>query len=376
MPCVKIWTNNDILRRITREIVDKTLQICYNFVSEIIFRCCMIVVENLNKTFKTAAGSITALDDISFTINDGEIFGVIGLSGAGKSTLVRCLNLLERPSAGKVIIDGMDLMSLSRKDLLKMRRNIGMIFQSFNLFEQRNAISNVTYPLEIAGISRTEAKEKAMALLEMVGLSDRVKSYPSQLSGGQKQRVAIARALATDPKYLLCDEATSALDPNTTQQILSLLKDINKKLGVTIVVITHEMRVIDQICDRVAVIDKSKIAEIGEVSDIFANPQSEIARELILPSSPLASKSLDNRCLRIIFDGESSYRPVLAEMILSCQTPVNIMFANTKDIDGRAFGQIIVQVPKDKHQADKLTAWLRINGMKYSEEVLENRDIS
>lgn len=226
----------------------------------------MIQIRNLSKTFKTGNGNITALDNINLTINDGEIFGIIGLSGAGKSTLVRCINLLERPSLGNVILDGKDLTTLRSKELLLIRRQIGMIFQSFNLFEQRNILQNVCYPLRIAGVSKKEAVKKAHDLLEMVGLGDREKAYPSMLSGGQKQRVAIARALATDPKYLLCDEATSALDPNTTQQILDLLKRINNELGVTIIVITHEMRVIDSICDRVAVIDKSHIAEEGPVA--------------------------------------------------------------------------------------------------------------
>lgn len=229
----------------------------------------MIQIRNLSKTFKTGNGNITALDNINLTINDGEIFGIIGLSGAGKSTLVRCINLLERPSSGNVILDGKDLTTLRSKELLLIRRQIGMIFQSFNLFEQRNILQNVCYPLRIAGVSKKEAVKKAHELLEMVGLGDREKAYPSMLSGGQKQRVAIARALATDPKYLLCDEATSALDPNTTQQILDLLKKINNELGVTIIVITHEMRVIDSICDRVAVIDKSHIAEEGPVAEVF-----------------------------------------------------------------------------------------------------------
>ena len=328
----------------------------------------MIQIRNLSKTFKTGNGNITALDNINLTINDGEIFGIIGLSGAGKSTLVRCINLLERPSLGNVILDGKDLTTLRSKELLLIRRQIGMIFQSFNLFEQRNILQNVCYPLRIAGVSKKEAGKKAHDLLEMVGLGDREKAYPSMLSGGQKQRVAIARALATDPKYLLCDEATSALDPNTTQQILDLLKRINNELGVTIIVITHEMRVIDSICDRVAVIDKSHIAEEGPVAEVFLNPQSEIARELILPQSPLARKTIGTRRIRIIFDGESSDKPVISDMILECQAGVNIVFADTKDIDGKAYGQIIIQLPEDKVAADKITTWLDNNNMKYSKE--------
>lgn len=242
----------------------------------------MIEIDHLSKTYSTARGDIGALEDVSLSISDGEIFGVIGLSGAGKSTLVRCINLLERPTAGVVRIDGIDLMTLGRGQLLEQRRSIGMIFQSFNLLEQRTVLKNVRFPLEIARWDRGDANRRSMELLALVGLADRADAYPSQLSGGQKQRVAIARALATKPKYLLCDEATSALDPTTTQSILALLKEINRTLGVTIVVITHEMRVVQQICDRVAVIDQSRIAEIGDVRELFAHPKSDIARALLL----------------------------------------------------------------------------------------------
>lgn len=343
------------------------------FISCLFFMLCgvrdMIEIKNLNKTFKTAAGEIVALDDINLTIRDGEIFGIIGLSGAGKSTLVRCINFLERPTSGDVIVDGRSLSKLSKKELYKMRQSIGMIFQSFNLFEQRSILRNVCYPLEIAGVSKSEAKDKALRLLELVGLSDRQNAFPSQLSGGQKQRVAIARSLATDPKYLLCDEATSALDPNTTQSILDLLKDINLKLGVTIIVITHEMKVIDQICDRVAVIDKSHIAEVGNVSDIFVDPKSNIAKELIFPKNNLTAKKLGDRKIRIVFNGEASELPVLSNLVLECQTKVNILFADTKDIEGKAYGQMLLQLPDDDRQADKVIAWLKTNSMTYSEEV-------
>ena len=221
----------------------------------------MIELKKLSKTFESASGSVEALRDIDLTINDGEIFGIIGLSGAGKSTLVRCINLLERPSAGQVIIDGRDMTALPKAELLKMRRSISMIFQGFNLLEQRSVLKNVCFPLEISGVKKREAEQRAGELLKLVGLEDKADKFPAQLSGGQKQRVAIARALATNPKYLLCDEATSALDPNTTRSILELLRTINQTMGVTIIVITHEMKVIDQICDRVAVIDQSRIAE-------------------------------------------------------------------------------------------------------------------
>ena len=329
----------------------------------------MIEIKNLNKSFNTANGTIVALSDINLTIQDGEIFGIIGLSGAGKSTLVRCINLLESPTSGDVILDGRNLTELTRKELLKVRQSIGMIFQGFNLLTQRNILQNVCYPLEIAGVKKQDAVSRAVELLELVGLSDRMKSYPSQLSGGQKQRVAIARALATKPKYLLCDEATSALDPNTTQSILDLLKEINQTMGVTIIVITHEMKVIDQICDRVAVIDNSRIAESGYVSDVFTNPQSQIARELILPKANTTESIVGERRLRIIFDGEASSKPVIANLVLECQVPVNIMFADTRDIDGRAYGQMILQLPDDARQQERVLSYLKAKKITFSQEV-------
>ena len=278
----------------------------------------VIEIKNLSKTYQSAAGEITALRDISLTINDGEIFGIIGLSGAGKSTLVRCINYLEKPTSGQVIVDGQDLGKLSNKELLKTRQNIGMIFQGFNLLAQRNVIKNICYPLEIAGVKKDAALKRAADLLELVGLSDKAKAYPSQLSGGQKQRVAIARALAAETKYLLCDEATSALDPDTTRSILELMKKINETMGVTIVVITHEMKVINSICDRVAVLDKSRVAELGPVSEVFANPQSDIARKLVLPESKTTAEVTGGKKIRIIFNGESSTKPVIANMIFEC----------------------------------------------------------
>lgn len=329
----------------------------------------MIELKSMGKVFTSANGPITALDGIDLTINDGEIFGIIGLSGAGKSTLVRCINLLERPTSGAVIVDGNDLMKMPEKELLRMRRSIGMIFQSFNLLEQRNIIGNVCYPLEIAGVPKQEAKRRAAELIELVGLSDRVRSYPSQLSGGQKQRVAIARALATNPKYLLCDEATSALDPNTTKQILELLKQINKQMGVTIIVITHEMKVIDSICDRVAVIDKSRIAEVGRVSDVFTNPQSDIAKELILPGERSAENITDGTKLRIVFDGKESTEPIIANLILESGVPINILFADTKDVGGTAVGQMLIQVPDGDRALERVCACLDLKQVKYTKEV-------
>ena len=328
----------------------------------------MIELKHLSKTYRTQEKEIVALEDINLTINDGEIFGIIGLSGAGKSTLVRCINLLEEPTDGQVIIDGKSVTELSRRELLKLRQSIGMIFQGFNLLAQRSVLKNVCYPLEIAGVGRKEARARAMELLHLVGLADRANSYPAQLSGGQKQRVAIARALATSPKYLLCDEATSALDPNTTRSILELLREINNSLGVTIVVITHEMKVIDQICDRVAVIDHSRIAEEGKVSEVFTNPKSQIARDLIIPKERTVLDTTGGRRLRLTFDGEHSNAPIISEMVLECQAPVNILFADTKEFEGVIHGQMIIELPKDQHQADKIIVWLRNSQIKWREE--------
>ena len=327
----------------------------------------MIEIKHLNKTYRTADKDIVALEDINLTINDGEIFGIIGLSGAGKSTLVRCINLLEQPSAGEVIVDGESITALPRKELLKLRRSIGMIFQGFNLLEQRSVLRNVCFPLEIAGVKKKEAKERAMELLSLVGLADRAEAYPSQLSGGQKQRVAIARALATKPKYLLCDEATSALDPTTTRAILELLREINESLGVTIIVITHEMKVIDQICDRVAVIDHSRIAEEGKVSEVFTNPRSQIARDLIIPRERTVLETEGGKRLRLTFDGETTAGPHIAEMILACQAPVSILQASTKELDGVIYGYTIIELPKDEHQAEKILLWLQDSGIRWKE---------
>ena len=327
----------------------------------------MIQIENLSKTYKTSSGDFTALSDIDLTINDGEIFGIIGLSGAGKSTLVRCINFLEVPTSGKVIIDGDELGTLSKKQLLIKRRSIGMIFQGFNLLEQRTVLKNICFPLEIAKVPKEQAVKRARELLELVGLADKESSYPSQLSGGQKQRVAIARALAAETKYLLCDEATSALDPDTTRSILDLLKKVNKELGVTIIVITHEMKVIESICDRAAVLDGGNVAELAPVSELFANPKSDIARKLILPAVNTAEEIKGGRVIRIIFDGETSYKPVIANLILSCQAPLNILKADTQDVGGKAFGQIIIGLPDDEVLAERVTKYLDDNGIKFSE---------
>ena len=328
----------------------------------------MIQLEHLGKTYRSASGEVEALRDINLTIRDGEIFGVIGLSGAGKSTLVRCINLLERPTEGKVIIDGRDITTLPQKELLALRRNIGMIFQGFHLLEQRTVLGNVSFPLEISGTPRAKALDRCRELLQLVGLSDKENVYPSQLSGGQKQRVAIARALATNPRYLLCDEATSALDPNTTRAILELLKQINRDLGVTIVIITHEMKVIDRICDRVAVIDHSQIAEEGRVADVFADPRSQIARELILPQERKALETTGGRRLRLIFGGADSRQPIISRLSLECQAPVNILFADTREYEGTVFGHMIVELPNEERDAERIIAWLNTNNVQWEEE--------
>ena len=327
----------------------------------------MIEIRHLNETYRTSEVDIVALEDVTLTSCDGEIFGIIGLSGAGKSTLVRCINLLERPSAGEVLVDGENIAALPRRELLKLRRSIGMIFQGFNLLEQRSVLRNVCFPLEIAGVGKREARERALELLALVGLADRTEAYPSQLSGGQKQRVAIARALATRPKYLLCDEATSALDPTTTDAILELLRQINESLGVTIIVITHEMKVIDRICDRVAVIDHSRIAEEGKVSEVFTNPRSQIARDLIIPRERTVLETEGGRRLRLIFDGETTAGPHIAEMILACQAPVSILQASTKELDGVIYGYTIIELPRDPHQEEKILIWLQNSGIRWKE---------
>lgn len=329
----------------------------------------IIKIENLNKTFGTGENAVVALDNINLSVKQGEVFGIIGLSGAGKSTLVRCINLLEKPTTGNVIFDGKDITLLSDRELRDVRQSIGMIFQGFNLLMQRTALENICFPLELAGVSRKEAKQRAREMLNTVGLAEKENAYPAQLSGGQKQRVAIARALATRPKVLLCDEATSALDPTTTQSILSLLKDLNKKLGLTVIIITHEMKVIEQICNRVAIIDNSHIEEIGTVDDVFRHPKTQAAKKLIFPRGEM-SKSIakGGKYLRIVFDGNSSDLPVIANMVLECGVPVNIVFANTKDIDGKAYGHMIIQIPDDPVIYHKITLYLDLEKITYAEE--------
>ena len=329
----------------------------------------IIRIEELNKTFTGKNGTIVALDGVSLSIERGEIFGIIGLSGAGKSTLVRCINYLERPTSGRVIFEGRDLAGLKPRELLLVRQSMGMIFQGFNLLSQRNALQNICFPMEIAGIPRADAKKRAYELLELVGLSDRADAYPSQMSGGQKQRIAIARALSTNPTVLLCDEATSALDPNTTRQILELLKHINETLGITVVIITHEMKVIESICNRVAVIDESHIVELGEVKEVFIHPKSKIARQLIFPQGDVpAAFEGSSRSLRLVFDGTSTFEPIISQMTLECHAAVNILAANTKSVVGKTYGQMVIQLPADETSAARIEAYLRERKIYFKEE--------
>ena len=320
----------------------------------------IIRIEHLEKKYPGHGEAVYALRGIDLSIGRGEIFGIIGKSGAGKSTLVRCINLLERPTAGRVLFEGRDLCALSGAALREARRSMGMIFQQFNLLMQRTALENVRFPLELAGVSRAEGRRRAEELLDMVGLGSRMGAYPSQLSGGQKQRVAIARALATRPRVLLCDEATSALDPATTDSILALIKDINAQLGITAVVITHEMRVIDQICSHVAIISKGVIVEQGPVEEVFFHPATEAARRLVLPEA-LQNLPLDkcDNLYRLIFNGRSSFEPVISNLVLHCGCPVNIMYADTRDIGGTAVGQMVLQLPDAKDTRERIMAWAR-----------------
>lgn len=327
----------------------------------------MIRLEGVNKTFRLKKREVKALKDINLIIEDGSIFGIIGSSGAGKSTLVRCLNLLERPTSGKVFLDEVELTSLKKSKLREERRKIGMVFQQFNLLAQRNALMNVCYPLEIAGVPIKEAKKRAIELLKLVGLGDRMQNYPAQLSGGQKQRVAIARALATEPKYLLCDEATSALDPNTTNSILDLLKEINERMGVTIIVITHEMKVVEKICTQVAVLNEGEIVEEGTVQDVFLAPKTKIAQEMIYPKQKYDESHVTGRIFRLAFGGQASSEPIVANLVLRCQKPISILNAGTEDIGGKAYGQMLLEFPNDEEVISEAKKYLDSIGVHYEE---------
>ena len=333
-----------------------------------------IEVRHLYKRFEQKGVTVEALSDINLTVEQGDIYGIIGMSGAGKSTLVRCLNFLEKPTEGQVLIEGQELGALTEKELRGQRSDIAMIFQNFNLLMQKSVLDNVCFPMQIQ-------EKKKRELLKTVGLSEKEKAYPAQLSGGQRQRVAIARALASDPKILLCDEATSALDPQTTASILSLLKEINEKLGITIVIITHQMSVIREICSHVAIIEHGVLVEDGLVEDIFSHPKSKAAKELILRdqpgnnNAPLANavqeRMQGDKKIRIVFSENSAFEPVIANMILQFKTPVNILRADTKNVGGVAKGEMILGLPEDRHLQVDIEEYLKEKGLAV-EEVTED----
>lgn len=336
----------------------------------------MIEIKNVSKTFTTADGYVDALKNVSITIPDGDIFGIIGMSGAGKSTLVRCINMLERPSSGTVEINGCDISELSEKELRQVRRETTMIFQGFNLLMQRNCLKNVSFPLELAGASKHEAKKRAFELLETVGLSDKAKAYPAQLSGGQQQRVAIARALATNPKVLLCDEATSALDPTTTNSILELIRSINEKLGITVIIITHQMSVVESICKHVAILDGGEVVEQGEVSEVFSHPKSPAAQKLVFPQSDFDSLILsesNERLIRVVFNGASSTgTPLIARMAVQKGIEANIVYASTKSISGKAYGSMLLGISGNDDKVNSAIEFLSETPDVIAEEVSLN----
>ena len=336
----------------------------------------MIEIQNLTKTFPTSDGTVEALKNITLTIPDGEIYGIIGMSGAGKSTLVRSINLLEHPTEGRILIDGTDLTQLSEPELRAARRNITMIFQGFNLLMQRNCQKNVCFPMELAGVKHSEAMRRAAELLELVGLGDKRKAYPAQLSGGQQQRVAIARALATHPKILLCDEATSALDPQTTQSILALIRDIHDKLGITVIVITHQMSVVEQICTRVAILDNGEVAEEGEVNKVFTSPQSKAAKRLVYPDGYEQSVAHfdEGGVLRVVFNGaKATMAPMIAQMAIDCGIAASILAASTKSIGDKAYGNMILGIPGGADALARAMQYLKAIPDILVEEV-ENRE--
>ena len=327
----------------------------------------MIELKHISKIFPTADGDFQALTDVDLTIPTGDIFGIVGMSGAGKSTLVRCINLLERPTSGQVLIDGLleengravDLCTLSPAQLRRARRGISMIFQQFNLLMQRTCLDNICFPMEIAGVSKAQARQRARELLDTVGLPDKADAYPSQLSGGQKQRIAIARALASDPKILLCDEATSALDPTTTRSILRLIQDINRRLGITVVVITHEMAVVEEICTHVAILEHGHMVETGSVAEVFSNPKTEAGQRLVYPEGDQNDQLPPAGVVRIAFNGGSSYEPLIASLAIDCGVKVNILGADTRNVNGQAFGTMLLGLPEDQNEAAKAMSYLK-----------------
>ena len=328
----------------------------------------IIELQKLNKTFGSGENQVNALQDVSISIEQGDIFGIIGLSGAGKSTLVRCINLLERPDSGNVLFHGQNLCDLRDKQLRQQRRKISMIFQSFNLLEQRTSLDNICFPMELAGTPKKQAREKARELLETVGLPDKADAYPVQLSGGQKQRIAIARALASDPEVLLCDEATSALDPKTTGQILSLLQKINREMGITIVVITHEMAVIRQICTHVAILDGGVIAEEGSVDDVFTHTRSEAGKRLFgIVASENHEQVQEKPAIRIVFNGETIAEPIVADLILHLGVPLSIRSADVHTLNGAQYGQLLISRPDDPMVCHRAIEYLKERGLTVEE---------
>ena len=319
----------------------------------------MIELQHVSKTFENAGGRVDALRDVSLTIADGDIYGIIGMSGAGKSTLVRCINMLERPTEGRVIVNGQQLDAMTPAQLRAARREITMIFQRFNLLMQRTCLQNICFPMELAGVGRKEAQAKAWELLELVGLPDKAQAYPAQLSGGQQQRIAIARALATNPKVLLCDEATSALDPNTTRQILELIRDINKKLGITVVVITHQMSVVKEICTHVAILDEGRVAESGLVGTVFAAPKSAAGRRLVFPGGADAQvyDPAGEKLVRLVFkDAATTSIPMIARLASEEGILCNVISASTQKLSETVYGSMMLGIPSS--QFDKAVAFL------------------
>ena len=327
----------------------------------------LIELNHLTKTFKGKTQTVDALKDINLQIEQGDIFGIIGMSGAGKSTLVRCINFLEQPTSGSVVIDGKDLASLTSKELRQLRQQVSMIFQHFNLLSQRDVRGNIAFAMEIAGMKRPQIEKRIDELLEIVGLTDRQHNYPSQLSGGQQQRVAIARALATNPKIILCDEATSALDPTTTTSILNLLREINRKMGITIVIITHEMSVVESTCTHVAIIDDGRLAECGTVESVFSQPKSAAAKKLIFRTTGADSGAMGERMIRIVFEGSSADEPTISDLAMQCHVAVNIRYADTREVSGKLFGQMILQLPEDHLQQEKAIYFLQNKGLRVEE---------
>ena len=331
----------------------------------------MIQIQHLTKRFAAAGATVVALNDINLEIQDGDIYGIIGMSGAGKSTLVRCINMLERPDEGKVIVNGREMMQLSPAELRDARREITMIFQQFNLLMQRSCLKNICFPMELAGVKKADAEKRARELLEMVGLPDKANAYPAQLSGGQKQRIAIARALATDPKVLLCDEATSALDPNTTHSILTLIKDINKKLGITVVVITHQMSVVEEVCNRVAILDNGTVVEEGEVQAIFSHPTSKAARRLVYPAgAPQAEVLPGHKLVRVAFGGtQTTDKPLVASLAAEKGILVSVLSADTRDLSGQCYGSMLLKLPAELALAQQAMEYMRSQSGVTVEEV-------